>query len=207
MRERSIIVTGDWHIRKSKDATRVHKTLPKSLPLILMGDLIDTGIDRGMQWNQDNVNLQVGYLQKILKTRRVLGYVLGNHEDRIVEKTGLNPYQSFLGEPKSEYFFITDADKNHLRMVWSLIIQHGSKNVQNPLTQLETLASIHPTADIVALGHDHSLGVWRGMSQWLVRTGHLQPYPGYAKKAILKPKPMGYIKVSLKTGKPEVIVV
>ena len=202
MRERSIILTGDWHIRNAKDATRVHKTLPKSLPFILMGDLIDTGIDRGMQWNQDNVNLQVGYLQEILKTRRVLGYVLGNHEERIVERTGLNPYQSFLGKPETDYFF-----KGEYGRIWYLSIEHGTKSVQNPLTQLESLAGIHPSASMIALGHDHSLGIWRGMSQWLVRTGHLQPYPEYAKKAILKPKPMGYIKVSLKTGKPEVIVV
>ena len=206
MRAKSVVATGDWHIRTHKDAIRIHEVLPKSTPLILMGDLIDTGIDRGMQWNQDNVDLQVAYLQTILESRKVLGYVLGNHEDRIVMKTGLNPYRAFLGEPTNEYFFKT-GKYHEMHRVWQLVIEHGSKVTQNPLTQLLTLGSIHKSADMVMLGHDHTLGVWRTMDQWLVRTGHLQPYPEYAQKAILKPKPMGYIKISIKTGKPEVMIV
>jgi predicted phosphodiesterase len=195
MKEKSVILSGDWHIRVSEDALRIDAALPVSTPLILMGDLIDTGIDRGMQWNQDNVDKQVFYLQNILKRRKVVGYVLGNHEDRIVMKTGLNPYRAFLGEPKTVYEEL------------SIAIEHGSKVVQNPLTQVQTLATLHPKQKIIALGHDHTLGVWRTMNQWLVRTGHMQPYPGYAKKAILMPKPMGYIKVSVKTGKPEVMII
>ena len=208
---KSIILTGDWHTSTEEDMIRIDKVLPKTIPLILMGDLIDAGIDRGMQWNQENVTKQIGYLQEILSKRRVLGYVLGNHENRIVRLTGLNPYFSFLGEPKSEYFIWSKIKSKYnqgiISVVRTIVVEHGTKNVQNPLSQLKTFALIHPNVDVLALGHDHTLGFWRDGSQWLVRTGHLQPYPEYARKAIMPKKVMGYIKYFLTNNKLEVVLV
>ena len=201
---KSIILTSDWHIRDGEDAKRIDKILPKSIPLILMGDLIDAGLNRGMQWNQDNVTKQVKYLQMILKHRKVLGYVLGNHEERIVRATGLNPYLTLLGEPKSEYEI--DGKAGVINFTRYIVVEHGTRNVQNPLTQLRSFAYIHPKADVLALGHDHTLGVWRDGTQWLVRTGHLQPYPEYARKAILPKKPMGYIKYHINNNTLEIIL-
>jgi len=201
---KSIILTGDWHIRTEDDADRIDKILPKGYPMILMGDLIDAGLNRGMQWNQDNITKQIIYLKKILKNRKVLGYVLGNHEDRIMREIGLNPYQSFLGDPKSEYEieYIIQKRGSGIRHI---VVEHGTRVTQNPLAQLRTLASINPHCDVVALGHDHTLGVWRDRYQWLVRTGSLQEYPDYAKKAILPPKPLGYIKYYIISNKLEII--
>jgi predicted phosphodiesterase len=208
---KSIIFTGDWHTTSEDDMHRIDALLPKTVPLILMGDLIDVGINRGMQWNQDNVTKQIKYLQEILSKRRVLGYVLGNHEDRIVRLTGLNPYYSFLGEPQSEYdipTFIKFKDaKNTIPAIRHIVVEHGTRVVQNPLSQLKTFALIHPDADVLVLGHDHTVGFWRDGKQWLVRSGHLQVYPEYARKAILPKKVMGYIKYNLKNNKLEVILV
>lgn len=200
---RSIILTGDWHIRNLEDAERIDKLLPKTTPLILMGDLIDAGLDRGMQWNQENVSKQLLYIDMILRHRRVLGYVLGNHEARIVRATGLNPYLILLGEPKSEYFISYGKGLLEVRRI---VVEHGTRTVQNPLTQLKSFAQIHPKVEVLALGHDHSLGFWRDGDQWLVRTGHLLPYPEYARKAILPKKPMGYIKYHIKNNTLEVIL-
>lgn len=206
---KSIIFTGDWHTRNKEDMYRIDAELPKTTPLILIGDLIDVGINRGMQWDQDTVTKQIRYLKEILSKRRVLGYVLGNHEERIVRMTGLNPYDSFLGEPKSEYTILYHIKKfkgirNAERHI---VVEHGTKNVQNPLTQLKTFATIHPEADVLVLGHDHTVGFWRDGRQWLVRSGHLQPYPEYARKGIMPKKVMGYIKYSIAKNKFEVILV
>jgi predicted phosphodiesterase len=209
---RSVLFTGDWHTTSEEDMHRIDALLPKTVPLILIGDLIDVGIDRGMQWNQENVTRQVKYLQEILSKRRVLGYVLGNHEDRIVRLTGLNPYYSFLGEPQSEYELVYKNIKANVRyendydLIRKIVVEHGTRNIQNPLAQLRTFGLIHPEADVVVLGHDHSLGFWRDGKQWLVRSGHLQEYPEYARKAILPKKVMGYIKYNLKNNKLEVIL-
>ena len=204
---KTIILTGDWHTAVEEDMHRIDQILPKTTPLILMGDLIDSGINRGMQWNEDNVTRQIEYLQEILSKRRVLGYVLGNHEKRIVRLTGLNPYYSFLGKPKSEYYILY---KNHIlqgNLYRKIVVEHGTRVIQNPLTQLRTFAQIHPDANVLALGHDHTVGFWREGKQWLVRTGHLQEYPEYAREAILPKKVMGYIKYSIKNNKLEVILV
>ena len=201
---KTIILTGDWHIQTEDDKNRINSILPNTTPLILMGDLIDSGIDKGMQWNQENVTTQIEYLQEILSKRRVLGYVLGNHEARIERITGLNPYYSFLGKPKSEYNIKYGVPFKFFRKI---IVEHGTRVVQNPLAQLKEFAKIHPEADVLALGHDHTVGFWRDGNQWLVRTGHLQEYPEYARRAILPKKVLGYIKYSLKNNKLEVILV
>lgn len=203
----TIILTGDWHIGTKEDYERIDALLPKTTPLILMGDLIDAGINKGMQWNQDNITKQVDYVQRILKHRRVLGYVLGNHEERVVRMTGLNPYKSFLGEPKTEYNIAYQKMAPLQKALYrKIVIEHGTRVVQNPLAQVKTYADIHPKADVVALGHDHTLGFWRDGSRWLVRTGSLQEYPEYARKMILPKKVTGYIKYSIKQNKLEVIL-
>ena len=210
---KTIILTGDWHIQTEDDKDRINSILPSTVPMILMGDLIDSGIDKGMQWNQENVTTQIEYLQEILSKRRVLGYILGNHEARIERITGLNPYYSFLGKPQSEYNikygneFISKEYGIPFKLFRKIVVEHGTRVVQNPLAQLREFAKIHPEADVLALGHDHTVGFWRDGNQWLVRTGHLQEYPEYARRAILPKKVLGYIKYSLKNNKLEVVLV
>lgn len=186
-----IIFTGDWHIGNKDDANYVSKWLVdhirKSDGLILMGDLIDVGISRGMGWNQENVNRQLIYLKKILERYTVLGYVLGNHERRIHVKTGLNPYQMLLGDETTRYY-IKDAEK-------LILIEHGKSGAQNQAIELARLAQVDPEADIVALGHTHDLGIYMLPHGTIgLRTGSLQRYPDYAKRSIMIPKTEGCIR-------------
>jgi predicted phosphodiesterase len=206
----NVIFTGDWHISGRKDAQYVSKWLkdhldPKTDRLILMGDLIDTGISRGMGWNQESVNRQIIYLKKILERYTILGYVLGNHERRIVDKTGLNPYQTLLGNERTEYF----TAKEDIQVN----IQHGKSGAQNQAIELVRLATVHPMADIVALGHTHDLGIYmlptdqdgdRTPTVGL-RTGSLQRYPRYAERAIMVPKVHGCIRFHPATRQFEMI--
>jgi len=196
----NIIFTGDWHISDRTDASYVSKWLHEHINLkkdrlILMGDLMDTGINRGMGWTQESVNRQVIYLKKILEPYKVLGYVLGNHERRIVDKVGLNPYQTLLGDETTEYW--TPDDNIQIN------IQHGKSGAQNQALELIRLATVHPTADIVALGHTHDLGIYMlptsdepTQAPYTIglRTGSLQRYPKYAERAIMIPKAHGCIR-------------
>ena len=207
----NIVFTGDWHIADQSDAIYVSDWLrahinPKTDRLILMGDLIDTGISRGMGWNQESVNRQIIYLKKILEQYTVLGYVLGNHERRIVDKTGLNPYQTLLGDEKTEYW-LTDG---HVQ----INIQHGKSGAQNQALELGRLSNVHPTADIVALGHTHDLGIYMLPTceppcevpyTIGLRTGSLQRYPAYAERAIMVPKVHGCIRFYPETKQFEMV--
>lgn len=207
----NVVLTGDWHIKDRSDAKYVSNWLmervnPKTDRLILMGDLVDTGISRGMNWNQESVTKQIVYLQKILERYTVLGYVLGNHERRIVEKTGLNPYQTLLGNEQTGYAL--------LGYNIQINIQHGRSGAQNQMIELIKLSNVHPRANIVALGHTHDLGIYMlptyensDSSHYTVglRTGSLQRYPKYAQRAMMVPKVQGFIRYYPETNKFEMI--
>ena len=203
----NIVFIGDLHISNQDDAIYVSAWMNENLSkktddLILMGDLVDTGISRGMGWDQDSVNKQLMYLKKLLEPYNILGYVLGNHERRIFVKTGLNPYQLWLGDEKTEYI-IDDGEGDE--DFW-IAIEHGKSGAQNQRLELIRLSDVHPSADIVALGHTHDLGIYMLPHRTIgLRTGSLQRYPDYAKRAIMVPKTQGCIRFKPQTNEFEMI--
>ena len=182
-----VAITGDWHLDGTLKQFRFVKRVVNKMPnrLILMGDMIDSGISGGMNWKQENVSIQISQFMKIIKGKKILGYVLGNHEQRIYRLTGLNIYESILGPEISSYKI-----QNH-----RIEIEHGSRAPQDQAKQVQDLASIYPRAHICCLGHTHGLMIQRNSTdQWLVRTGHLQLYPDYARRKMMPPKALGYIR-------------
>ena len=189
-----IALTGDWHLDGTKKQFKAVKRDVNEMPesLILMGDMIDSGISGGMNWKQENPTVQIIQFMDIIKDKEILGYVLGNHEFRIMRVAGLNIYQTILGDEKQSY----KIDKR------SIEIEHGSRAPQDQAKQVEDLACIHRTASICALGHTHGLMIDRNAHrQWVVRTGHLQLYPDYARRKIMPCKARGYIRYDTTTNK------
>jgi len=187
--------TGDWHLDGSRMQFLHTKECVSKMPkyLIFMGDLIDSGLDRGMQWNQETTTKQIQQLIEIVKDKVVLGYVLGNHEQRIYRLTGLNPYYTLWGDESGQLVI-----KNRV-----ITFRHGTKAPQNPLIQLQDLPIIYPESNICLMGHNHHLLVSAShLGVWMCRTGTLQLYPKYADEKVLIPKPQGYIRYSIDTGKP-----
>jgi predicted phosphodiesterase len=194
-----ISLTGDWHLDGTKASKKhVQKWIKKmkGTSLILLGDMMDSGISKGMNWNQNNLTEQLFDMQDIIKNQDVLGYVLGNHEMRIWRQVGLNPYASLLGREKDIY-------KIDGRLI---CIAHGTRVPQDILRQVRDLAKMHPTANVCALGHNHELvSSINYLGQWLVRTGHLQIYPDYAKRAMMAPKMPGYVEYNTETNEVKLI--
>lgn len=189
-----IALTGDWHLDGTKKQFKAVKRNVDTMPvtLILMGDMIDSGISGGMNWGQENPTVQIKQFMDIIKNKTILGYVLGNHEFRIMRLTGLNIYQTLLGGEKQSY-------KIDNRLIE---IEHGSRAPQDQTKQVEDLANIHRKASICALGHTHGLMIDRNAHrQWLVRTGHLQLYPDYARRKMMACKARGYIRYDTLTNK------
>lgn len=182
-----IVLTGDWHLDGTKKQFKAVKRDVKGMsdPLILMGDMIDSGISGGMNWRQENPTVQIKQFMDIIKDKTILGYVLGNHEFRIMRVAGFNIYQTLLGDEKQSY-------KVGGRLIE---IEHGSRAPQDQAKQVEDLANIHRNASLCALGHTHGLVIERNWNeQYLARTGHLQIYPRYAEDKIMPPKARGYIR-------------
>lgn len=189
-----VACTGDWHLDGLEKSYKIIKKEVRQMPktLILMGDMIDTGIAGGMNWNQENITEQLRQFYDIINNKKILGYVLGNHEYRVYKATGLNLYDSGLGKETSGFKFKNGA---------YIVIEHGSRAPENQVKQVQDLADKFPGASLCALGHTHGLMIDRNWhEQWLVRTGHLQLYPRYAEDKIMKPKARGYIRYNTKTN-------
>lgn len=194
-----ISLTGDWHLDGTEKSLKYVENWVKKMKgtsLILMGDMMDSGLTKGMNWNQNNLTEQIIHFQDIIENMDILGYVLGNHEMRIWRGTGLNPYITLLGKEKTLY----RVDEK------CICIEHGTRVPQDIIRQLRDLSMIKPEADLCALGHNHELVSYvNHLGQWLVRTGHLQCYPDYARRAMLLPKIAGYIEYDTKQDDVKII--
>lgn len=194
-----ISLSGDWHLDGTEKSLQYVENWVKKMKgtsLILMGDMMDSGLTKGMNWNQNNLTEQITHFQDIIEDMDILGYVLGNHEMRIWRQTGLNPYITLLGKEKDLYRVDGKC----------ICIEHGTRVPQDVLRQLRDLSMIKPEANLIALGHNHELVSYiNHLGQWLVRTGHLQCYPDYARRMMLLPKIPGYIEYDTKKDDIKII--
>lgn len=162
----------------------------KGRPIILMGDLIDAGLDRGMNFsNKINPEQQIEELKEVLQGLDVRSCLIGNHEKRIFTHTGINIYR-LLGYPQLHELSIDGC---------SFYVTHGKGNAANPLTEFTKLFKFVDT-DVIGMGHNHDLGkwtIWRGDKRvTLVRTGTFLNGAIYALQNAYPPKLKGWASVN-----------
>jgi len=155
-------------------------------PVLLLGDLIDAGLDKGMNFENKLVpGDQIMELKRITDMLDVRAWVMGNHEDRIFKKIGMNPYETFLGKPKT-----------HITIDYvKFFLFHGRSAAHDIFKEHEKLM-LYASADCICLGHDHQLAkkdVMRDGSRiTLLRTGSFVVHPSYAQKMGFPPSIPGY---------------
>jgi predicted phosphodiesterase len=188
-----VILSGDWHIGSSTTSVEEILTVKEKYwigkPVILMGDLIDAGLDRGMQFdNKLNPDTQIEEVKKVLKGLDVRTTLIGNHEQRFFQNAGINLYK-VLGYPQEHELMIDGC---------SFYVSHGKSAARNSLTEFTKFFEF-ADADIIALGHNHTLGVWnvrRGKRRvMLCRTGSFIGYATYAIDNGYPPTIKGWIEV------------
>lgn len=188
-----VIMTGDWHLgSETVDANEIINVKNKywlGKPIILMGDLIDVGLDRGMQFSQNlNPTTQVNTLKRVLEGLDSRTALIGNHEIRFFRTAGINIY-SVLDLPQKHELSIDGC---------TFYVTHGKSAARNPLTEFTKLFEF-VDADIIGIGHDHSLlayNIIRGKRRVvLVRTGSFLGYAVYALQNAHAPKIKGWIEV------------
>jgi len=188
-----VILTGDWHIGSTavniEEILRIKERYWLDKPMLLMGDLMDIGLDRGMAFDQKyNATYQVTGIKKVLEGLDVRTCLIGNHEHRIFTHTGLNIYD-VLGYPEEH-----DIEIDGL----SFYVTHGRSAARNPLTEFNKLFEF-VDADVIAIGHDHSLLVYnliRGKRRVILcRTGSFLHGATYALESAHAPKIKGWIEV------------
>lgn len=192
-----VIVTGDWHIGAEtasvEEILRVKERYWLGKPVLLMGDLMDAGLDRGMQFSNNlNPDKQVEEVKEVLKGLDVRTALIGNHEIRFFKTAGLNIFK-ILGYPQEHELMIKGC---------SFYVSHGKSAARNPLTEFTKFYEF-VDADIIALGHNHVLGawnVWRGKRRVvLCRTGSFIGYATYALENGYAPTIKGWIEVDTKS--------
>ena len=146
-----VILTGDWHVGAETvnvdEILAVKKKYWLGKPVILMGDLMDAGLDRGMQFSQNmNPDAQIEEVKYVLEGLDVRTALIGNHEVRFFKTAGINIYK-LLGHPQIHELTIDDC---------SFYVSHGKSAGRNPLTEFTKFFEYVDT-DIIALGHNHRL--------------------------------------------------
>ena len=192
-----VILTGDWHCGSGttdiEEILAIKKKYWLGKPVILMGDLMDIGLDRGMQFdNKLNPDMQIEDVKEVTKGLDVKTSLIGNHEVRIFRHTGINIYK-LLDFPQKHELTIDGC---------SFYVSHGKSAARNPLTEFIKFFEF-VDADIIALGHNHVLGswnVWRGGRRVvLCRTGSFIGYATYALDNGYAPTIKGWINVNTKS--------
>lgn len=173
-----VILTGDWHVgEESVDVEEIKAVKEKywlGKPIILMGDLMDAGLDRGMQFSNDlNPDKQIETVRDILKGLDVITCLIGNHSIRFFKAAGINIYK-VMGYPQIHELSINGC---------TFYISHGKSAAKNPLTEFTKFFEFVDT-DIIALGHNHRLlavNMIRGSRRVvLIRTGCFMGHATYA---------------------------
>lgn len=187
----TLLLIGDVHMGASTVDIDLIKALAKQYwmkkPIVLLGDLCDLGLDRGMQWDQKyGPQKQIDFVEEIFSPLDVRAFCSANHENRIYEKAGLTPYIRIFGMEPSNTFSLNGRD---------IYFNHGKSAAENYFLEFQKYTKWCDT-DLIALGHSHDLArvtFQRGKKiQHLVRTGSFLGRPKYVTDAGFAPKICGW---------------
>lgn len=186
-----VVITGDFHtgLKGALDSDIIYNIALvywKDKPVLLMGDLCDFGLDRGMEFgNEKNPAEQIKKLKRITDLLDVRGHVLGNHCTRMIKAVGMDPYELFLG-PEQDRITIDNVD---------FLLYHGKSAAQDMWNEHRKLM-LFTKATVYCIGHNHQLckrDVLRdGERVTLLRTGSFVDNPDYARRAGYPPAMAGW---------------
>ena len=193
----TVLFIGDIHLGSSGTDIDEVKSLAKKYwsrnPIILMGDICDLGIDRGMNWdNKFGPEEQLDIAREIFQPLDIRAWCEGNHCNRIWNKVGIDPFKEMLGKPSSNELTLGGR---------KLFFNHGISAAQDPFREHQRYIK-WKNASIYCLGHSHVLGKLSYMRDGeivhLCRTGSLLRPVKYTKIAGYDPKIRGWIEYNTK---------
>lgn len=205
-----VVFIGDVHF--GSDITNVSKfkemvkyCTDNELYVFCMGDMIEAAnrysIGSGV-YEQGHPQKQVEGLIDTLKTlvekNLIVGYLSGNHEDRITKATGIDISKFIAKELKAPYLGSAGWSLFYVgNQSYTLYTIHGVSSARHKYTKIKAVLDIASTfhADIVVMGHIHDLDITSGERQGVDKkkkiiynkkyiallSGHFLNYDGYAK--------------------------
>ena len=194
--KKTVLFIGDMHIGSSGTDVDEIKALAKKYwkgkPIVLMGDICDLGLDRGMGFdNKFGPQEQYDLAKEIFKPLNVKAYTIGNHENRIWAKVGIQPFKELFNMPPSNELTLSGR---------KIYFNHGISAAQDAFREHQRYIK-WMNSDILCLGHNHLLGklsyMRDGKITHLCRTGSFLRPVKYTITAGFDPKIRGYIKYDL----------
>lgn len=187
--------------------------------VILMGDLLNCGTKNsvGAGPYSESINTQAQYDQMCSMLQnikdKILLCLIGNHEQRIINETSINPILNLCNVLDINYggysAFLNIKVKDINYTIFATHGSSGSTKYHTKLAKVKSLSHIFD-ADIYAMGHMHDLiyaedtykGVKNGeivnKSRFYVVTGSYLGYDGsYAEMKLYEPGKLGCAKLRL----------
>ena len=221
-----VVLLGDVHFGSDYCNVQKFKEMVKyctqnELYVFCMGDMIEAAtrysIGSGVyeqKHPQNQVEDLVDILRPLSESGLIVGYLTGNHEDRITKATGIDISKSISKELKVTYLGAAGWSLFYVgKQSYTLYAIHGSSSSKHKYTKIKAVLDVASTfpADIVAMGHVHDLDITSGERQYVDRkrktvynrrfitliTGHYLNYDGYAKGMGLEIGKQGSPKVKL----------
>jgi len=168
-----VMFIGDVHLGSpqcdiGKFETMLNYCYKTNTPVYLMGDLIEmatrdsvgAGIYEQEFMGQNQYERMIEYLRPLARKNLLLGFLNGNHEDRVYQKTGIDVSKAMCRELGVPY--LSNACWNLLRVgnqTYSIYLLHGRTGARFDGTALLALERISVSfhCDIVAMGHAHKI--------------------------------------------------
>lgn len=224
--EFELILTSDWHCGSNfcdydglREMIRFIKEDPRRR-VIIGGDQMECAVPGEKDGGRDS-DSEID--AQIIRTARALEPIKkqidlihgGNHgAPRTVSKAGMDPDLLLSGFLNVDYSVVPRvvqyvSSKGTVKVCSG----HGTSAAANWRTQVLKLQAIYPGLDCYVLGHDHSLvaeqagalvydenGDEHWSPTWLCRSGSFLKYAGYARYAMLSPKPTGFLVCKVQNG-------
>lgn len=179
------------------------------------GDIADNSIASGKapgekllgqsKWPTEQCKIAFDKLKPFAKKGRLVGFTRGNHEAR-TRRESLFDLCEFLAYTLGVPYFGVGG---YLRcdtggQSYPIAIQHGRSGAANPYLECDRMMRLYPSAELVALGHNHHLAARTvpaiGVSPegteclketWQVRTGSYLHFADYVREMVLTPQRIG----------------
>jgi len=141
--------------------------LRERVPLFLMGDMLEAAtrysVGSGVYQQlspQEQIEHMLEFLRPLAEAGLIVGYITGNHEDRITKETGIDVSKNLCRELKIPYLGAAGWTIFYVGpQAYTLYAIHGSSGSRFDYTKLKAVMDLshYFQADIIASGHMHTI--------------------------------------------------
>lgn len=232
---KTLVIISDVHVGAVEHAERefdeaLRWAKDNDALVLLNGDICDVSIASGKApgekllgqnlWPTEQAKIACDKFRPFAKRGRIVGVTRGNHEARTRREALFDLCEFIAYTLEVPYLGIGGLLRfNSGGQLYTIAVQHGRSGAANPFFELDKMSRLYPTAELVALGHNHhltarcvyGLGVTKEGAEglqpvWQLRTGSFLRYADYVREMVLSPQRIGCPIIRFGDKKHEIVV-